>query len=216
MTHQSRPDMVQVSFTSEQLELVKREVTGGAPYASRLSFAFVTRLAKHRDDMPAVLEEIDALEGLRPASRPTKEVEQFKHPPLFPLWHKHFFASRHVLRNTGDRWGISRGQGNRDLDALLTEIATKYGDDPSTWQGKLAERFTVDGLFDRADAGRLTGDWIIFGKHGGKNYYLDLAIHEEGRGLANAERLMHKLQAGSQAEFPFLFDDSGLTDTSAS
>lgn len=46
------------------------------------------------------------------------------------------------------------------------------------------------------------GDWIIFAKHKGKNYYFDLATHQEGR---EPKRLISKLRAGSACEFPFLF-----------
>jgi hypothetical protein len=69
----------------------------------------------------------------------------------------------------------------------------------------LVHRLNVDGLEERALAQRLTGDWIIFAKRDGENYYLDLATHEEAEGPANSERLMQKLQAGCQSEFPFLF-----------
>jgi hypothetical protein len=68
----------------------------------------------------------------------------------------------------------------------------------------LVHRLYVDGFEERA-AQRLTGDWIIFAKHDGQNYYLDLATHEEAQGQANSERLMQKLRDGSRAEFRFLF-----------
>lgn len=48
----------------------------------------------------------------------------------------------------------------------------------------------------------MTGDWIVFGKQQGKNYYLDLATHAEPEEPA---RLYEKLRGGSEAEFPFLF-----------
>jgi hypothetical protein len=203
MSGSSTPqELVPVSFTSEQLVEIKSDITDGAPYAVRMSLALAIRLAMHPNDKLAVLHEIDGLEHERPGTtvRPT----QFKYPPLFPLWHKHYFMPRHVQRNFGDRWGVSRGEGNRDLRALLSGIATQHGNDPEKWQGTLVHQFVMGGLLDRANANRLTGDWIIFGKHAGKNYYLDLATHEEGEG-ENAERLMQKLRAGCQAEFPFLF-----------
>jgi len=53
----------------------------------------------------------------------------------------------------------------------------------------------------------LMGDWIILARHKGQNYYLDLTTHEEAEGSARSERLMQEFRAGSQAEFPFLFDD---------
>jgi hypothetical protein len=63
----------------------------------------------------------------------------------------------------------------------------------------------MEGFVDRAKRG-LSGDWIIFGKHADRNYYLDLATHDEGKQGAPSERLYKKLREGSAAEFPFLFE----------
>jgi len=194
---------VPIGFTLEELARLKLELLHGAPYASRVSLGLAMRLVQHPNERQAVLREIDALEGLRPAT--TTKIGQFKYAPLAPFWHKHFFSPRHVLRNIGERWNIARGQGNRDLDSVLSEVASKYGDDPTRWPRALVHRLYVGGFEERAAAQRLTGDWIIFAKHDGQNYYLDLATHEEAQGQANSERLMQKLRVGGRAEFPFLF-----------
>lgn len=60
----------------------------------------------------------------------------------------------------------------------------------------------MEGYEDRVARG-LTGDWIIFGIHESKNYYLDLGTHSEGE---DGESLYKKLRNGCQAEFPFLFE----------
>ncbi|MGB7100328.1 MAG: hypothetical protein WBD95_16405 [Xanthobacteraceae bacterium] len=62
-------------------------------------------------------------------------------------------------------------------------------------------KLVLDGFIDRANRG-LTGDWIIYAKHEGYQYYVDLAAHEEAD---DGERLYQKLRHGSFAEFPFLF-----------
>jgi hypothetical protein len=198
--------MIPVSMTLDDLAKIKREITMGAPYAHRMSFGLTVRLVAHPRDAATVLREIGALEGIQPATT-TKPAKQFKHPPLAPLWHKHFFACRHVARNIGDRWNVSKGEGNRDLNDVLAEIAAKCGNDPARWPSAVSHRFIIGGLNDRSVAGRLTGDWIVFAKCEGENYYLDLATHEEGE-AANASRLMEKLKAGSAAEFPFAFSAS--------
>jgi hypothetical protein len=61
------------------------------------------------------------------------------------------------------------------------------------WQRVLSHRFMLDGYTDRATNQRLTGDWIIFGKHDGANYYLDLATHEDG---TQPERLLERADDG--------------------
>ncbi|QOG21734.1 hypothetical protein [Bradyrhizobium sp. SEMIA] len=206
MTDQTVPaDAVKMGLTLEQLAQLKSEVLLQAPYASRVSFGLVIRLVITGDMIP-VLREIDALEGLKPATTvKSKRGEQFKHPPLFPLWHKHYFASRHVLANIGERWNLARGEGNRDLIAALSTIIEQHGHDPAAWPGALAHRIFVDGLTERASANRLTGDWLVFAKHCGQNYYLDLAQHEEADGPTHSAVLIEKLRSGSQADFPFLF-----------
>jgi hypothetical protein len=195
-------DAIKESFSQEELQAIKVGLTDGRPYVDRISFALAVRLFEMRSDLreqALVIDELDVLEGLRPPLQ-TKAAKQFKHA-LYPLWHKHFSAPRHAKRNIGNRWNI-RGTNQKALDAMISRVAAKYGADPEVWQRMFAHRFVLDGYADRATNQRLTGDWIIFGKHDGANYYLDLATHEEGR---QPERLLEKLRAGSAADFPFLF-----------
>jgi hypothetical protein len=196
--------MMRVSFDGEQLSAFKHEVVRGKPYAQRISAGLAFRLAEMyvgRSDHFAVLDELDHLEGLSPASR-TKPESQFRRAPLHPLWHKHFSSARHVAENIRIRWNLG-GNGNRDLHALGHEIADAFGDDTEAWPAHYADRIVRQGYEDRVDRG-LTGDWIVFGKHGGLNYYLDIATHEEGED-ANAANLLRKIKNASAAEFPFLF-----------
>ncbi len=199
------PDAEKLSVTLKQLTHLKSEVLLGAPYASRVSFGLLFRLVMTDDTVP-VLRQIDALEGRRPLST-SKQPAPFKHPPLAPFWHAHYFSSRHTLRNIGERWNIARGPGNNDLSSALNGIAEQHGHDPDKWPGALAYRVFIQGMTERANANRLTGDWIIFAKDRGQNYYLDLAQHEEAEGPINSAALMQKLRASSAAEFPFLFPD---------
>lgn len=92
------------------------------------------------------------------------------------------------------------GQG-KPLWEMLSDVATTHGNEPDKWPGIVTYRMIVDGYTHRVRRG-LTGDWIIFGKYAGENYYLDLATHEEG---AEPEKLYEKLRQGSAGEFPFLF-----------
>jgi hypothetical protein len=195
-------EMTWASFSDEERRAIKSGITGYRPYANRVSFAFATRLfmlkAKLREDH-FVLDELDYLEGISPRSR-TKKEEQFRHSPLHPFWHKHFSAPRHFIRNIGIQWGLA-GKGNRRLMQMLQQVAHEYGDDHDQWPKVTAHKLVIEGSQNRSIQG-LTGDWIIFGKHGGQNYYLDLAEHEEAD---TSQRLYEKLRAGNFAEFPFLF-----------
>lgn len=194
-----------VSFDFEQVAEIKRRATMGRPYADRLSLVLAFRLLGQlgrMDDPFEILEELDYLEGLRPASK-TKPPEPFRKPPLsdYPLWHKHFFSTqRHLARNIGIRWALDK-EGNKDLDKAIRDIAKRYGDDTDLWPKMLFHRVIVGGYEDRACRG-LTGDWIVYANHKGHNYYLDIATHHEGE---NPDRLLEKLRNGCQSEFPFAF-----------
>jgi hypothetical protein len=53
----------------------------------------------------------------------------------------------------------------------------------------------------RALTQNLTGEWIVFARHEGQNYYLCLATHDEVR--ANPSVLVERI-SGCTGEFPFL------------
>ena len=50
------------------------------------------------------------------------------------------------------------------------------------------------------EAERLTGEWIVFAKHEGLNYYLSLAAHNN----STHENLRQQIEALCCREFPFL------------
>lgn len=193
-----------ISLDQNQLDELKRKWTRERPYSSRVSAALAFRLVTQQVpplDPFSILAEMDYLEGLRTTSL-TKPEQQFRHPPLFPFWHKHFYSARHIVTNLKIRWGLNNG-GNRDFNNLIKNIARDHGHDPESWPRHLAHQMTVDAFNDRTKRG-LTGDWIIYAEHNGEKYYLDIASHAEGQGH-QAVHLMKKLERGSQAEFPFLF-----------
>jgi hypothetical protein len=196
-------EMAHVSMTMDEIQRIKQAVCNGRPYANRISFPFCRRLigckARRGEDIN-VLREVDSLEGLASTSV-TKDATQFRRQsPLYPFWHKHFYAPRHFFPNIAARWGLTR-DGNRDLMKVINEIAARHGHAPEAWQKVLPHRLVMDGWRDRVSFG-LTGDWIIFAKHGGVNFYLDLATHEEGD-----DAVMTKLRRGCATEFPFLFEE---------
>lgn len=197
-------EMVPVSLTWDEVKKMKRAICDGRPYTDRMSFALACRLMDLKNtsrENENVLREIGFLEGLAPSSA-TKAASQFKRPPLHPFWHKHFYAPRHFFANLGARWGVRRG-GNKDLMKLIEDVLAHHGHDPDLRAGVLAHHFVFKGWQVRASFG-LTGDWIIFAKDAGMNYYLDLASHKEGD---QPDALMEKLRSGCAAEFPFLFKE---------
>ena len=193
----------QFSLTLDQVLDIKRAVCLDAPYFDRLSLGLALRLGclmRQGGEDQNVLLEIDHLE--RNVATTTKKAQEFRHLPLFPFWHKHFHDVGHLMRNIGDRWGVSRGEGSDGLDSMIRGAIQEIGHDLNLLSSRVARNFFIGGIEDRSKTNRLTGDWIIFAKYEGRNYYLDVATHEEGN---EPERLMRKLHASSAMEFPFLF-----------
>jgi hypothetical protein len=174
-------EMVKVSFDAAQLQEIKRQVTADRSYADRVSLSFAFQLSQARTTLGEdhfILDIIDGLENVQQRSTLRAEA-QFRHPPLHPFWHVHWSAPRHIPRNIGIHWNLT-GKGKRDpLTPMLQQVAKKHGHDPARWPGIITYRLAIEGHRARAERG-LTGDWIIFGKHEGRNYYLALATHEEG------------------------------------
>ena len=76
---------------------------------------------------------------------------------------------------------------------------TFRGDPAKCWEvaGKITAR-VLKPFHDRKDSSNLTGDWLIFAKYEGANYYLALAPHGERSDLLHQRILLCKYQ------FPFL------------
>ncbi|MGY6273358.1 hypothetical protein ACXIUT_27130 [Achromobacter denitrificans] len=142
-----------------------------------------------------IVEELKALEGLPNEAPPTKPASQFTNEPLKGIWHKHFFDPRFMPHNILAQMS----------DKGRAEVATRILDpakSPTCTEGmirELAEAVTLAPLQERWHQGKLTGEWIVFAKHGGQNYYLTLATHttEDQQTFDEIKNLAHK-------QFPFL------------
>jgi hypothetical protein len=187
-----------ISLNEAQIAEIKNRATHERTYYSRISIAMALEMLgryEGREWYWPILDEIDQLEGVDRGCR-TKPAEQFKNNGLlYPLWHKHYFTARHLVRNVGVRWSLDR-DGNADLIRLCR----------STQLPHIAHDLFVGGYSERAAARRLTGDWIVFGKYEGQNYYLGLSTHDEGA-HADGKHLMDRLRQNCEAEFPFCFDE---------
>lgn len=146
-----------------------------------------------------VARQIEALEN-GGAESSTKEATEFKHPPLKGLWHKHFFDAHFVAKNLLNHWS-----GNK-MKRMLEEVCEpeKGGLFTEEMANEVIHR-TVQGALDqRTQDNQLTGEWIVFAKHEGENYYLCLARHTDGD-----DAIYSKLQALVFPEFPFLENQEG-------
>lgn len=121
------------------------------------------------------MEIVDAIQNLE-AGEPhngVKPATEFTRKPLKGLWHKHYFTARFLPANISLALGKN---GVRDtVEAILDP--TKYPVITPEAIEELAHA-VVNLPAEKRDAdGKITGEWIIFAKHEGKNYYLSMAIH---------------------------------------
>jgi hypothetical protein len=148
-------------------------------------------------DTSEIADEIRSLEGVDGPTN-TKPAGPLERPPLRGLWHKHFFNARFMAKNIANYWEVSPGKG-RKLQHMIDEegAAEESGRFTDDLINRMSARVT-DGYMLRAEAGELTGEWIVFAKHEGKRYYLLIGQHGD-------DQLIHRqLVEWCKPEFPFL------------
>lgn len=199
------PNQSKLSLTSEQIQAIKQEAVYGHPYADRVSLVLAMHLLTNRDarqDYFPILDELNYLEGINPTTR-TKPERKFQMGVISFLFHKHYSSAGHICRNLRDQLDFNNeGENVHDyFTETITAIIREHGENPDIWPGALVHALVIGGYQDHARRG-FTGDWIVFGKYKGQNYYLSLATHAEGR---NSEHLLERLRQNCEAEFPFIF-----------
>lgn len=170
---------------------------------SRISLLFLLSVfgayKAGRIDPAQVAREIEALEkgettGLKP---PT----QNRHPPLKGLWHKHYMQPgmaslamniQHGLKQFGIPYLQQKvreaQQAGEERYFTIEDVAPMAND-------------AVHGNWQRLrEMERLTGEWIVFAKHEGRNYYLTLATHDK----TTHEHERQQIENICYREFPFL------------
>ncbi|MBS4050797.1 hypothetical protein [Methylomonas rivi] len=148
----------------------------------------------------SITDVIQDLEGVGRGCK--RRVAQFKHPPLKGLWKVHFFDPRFMVKNLINHWGLERANSPK-LNNLFLRIDEDEEKSPSThgWHGRLAHEMTVVGYEERARKNNLTGEWIIFLKYKGKNYYLCISRHTSPEEDRDVYEFLKNL---CEHEYPFL------------
>lgn len=169
-------DEFQITASSDELKAFQEDLPFSGMVLGRVAEFFwfdlfsLTRLGQV--DPFQVMESIRTLETGR--SDGVKPASLFQRLPLKGLWHQHYFSANFVARNM--RLGL--GQGG--LARVIREVMDPSGSPVITQEmiSELAHRVTVESIEQRASQNRLTGEWIIFVKAKGQNYYLCLADHQ--------------------------------------
>jgi hypothetical protein len=150
-------------------------------------------------DPAKIVAEVRGLEGL--GSSGTRAAEEFDRPPLRGFWKKHYLVGG--MGSLAKNIMLGLGKKRRGLRRIVQEHwnpATAHLP-PEAVSRNIANAIT--NLYaDRSLAQELTGEWIVFARHEGQNYYLCLAMHEEVRGDPNV--LVERIKNGCVPEFPFL------------
>lgn len=145
-------------------------------------------------DPSRIVAELEAMEG-GPKSVGTKPATRFTKEPLKGLWHKHFFSSAFTGHNLRNQFAGGRLK-------TLVETILDPGKHPIVTAEliNLLSHEVVTGILERREVrDKLTGEWIIFAKHAGKNYYLCLASHNTG------DQAVYSLtKSACLHQFPFL------------
>ena len=147
-----------------------------------------------------VMEEIKALEGLRQSSR-TKPASMFeRNKPLRGLWHKHYLEDGLPSMAINLRKGLKKF--GIPLAEKMVEDAQRSGEKRYFSEKDVPQiaHDAVEGNWKRLmTESALTGQWIIFAQHEGKNYYLCLGHHSD-----EDQKIRDQIDAICVREFSFL------------
>jgi hypothetical protein len=168
-----------IKLTSHDLEVFRDMYVADAELISRMSellwVDIYTLDAEFGIGPHDILGAIRALEQGEPATG-IKPATQYRNLPLKGLWHKHYFSAHFVVNN------IILGLGKNGIEKLVKEIMNPAKSSTITPEmiNELAQRVTHEPLEERDAAKKLTGEWIVYLRRGGKNYYLGCNTHNAG------------------------------------
>lgn len=150
---------------------------------------------------PKVIAEIGSLEGLRPIQG-TRGAEQFRHLPLRGLWKTHYLRDGAEAVPMNIKLEMERQ--DKALNAFIGSVLRSYPEEPTIEQKmemsqRIAHKVAHDLYLERKARGALTGEWIIFARHEGRNHYLTLARHSEDDGVIH-----RRIVDACLPQFPFL------------
>jgi len=144
-------------------------------------------------------QEIESLE--RGEANGLKPPIQNRHPPLKGLWHKHYLQA-----NLGSM-AMNIQHGLKEFGIPLFQQMIREAEAAGEMRYVTPEHVKpivtdiVEGNWKRLQAAdKITGEWIVFAKHNGENYYLALATHDK----TTHDALRQQIDALCCREFPFL------------
>jgi len=123
-------------------------------------------------------QPIKVLEGTS-SSDATPPADQFHHAPLAGLYKKHFSSPRFLPKNLLNFLRSKKGgrHFNKTWDEAAKASGAQYIDE--TFIKHLSHHMVFDSIESKNASSEMTGEWVVFHKHEGANYYLTFASHTE-------------------------------------
>lgn len=149
---------------------------------NRYSFLLVLQLfagwKSGRQGPEKIIHEIQALES--GTTTGFKAPIKNKHPPLKGLWHKHYLQDGLVsltknVKLAHDKYGLPFFEQKVREAKEAGEKRFITADDARA----IANDFVHGNLGRRRDDKAMTGEWLMFAKHEGQNYYLAITTHDK-------------------------------------
>jgi hypothetical protein len=139
-----------------------------------------------------IIDEIKRLETLC-GDGYTKEAAQFKHAPLHPLWHQHYFSAHYFVPNI-------QNEIKKDFNTIWDK---SMGAEGSVIEPKHIDKLVhnlVEGTIEtRSNEKRITGEWLVFSMEATGNIYLCMATHTTGD-----QNIYDKVAYCCERQFPSL------------
>ncbi|APO70255.1 hypothetical protein IE4872_PC00227 (plasmid) [Rhizobium gallicum] len=171
----------EITITTAAIDVLKARFVRDEELLSRMSESWWRDIFVHMVafgiDPTEIIQAVHNVEAGKPNSDVT--VTKFRDESLKALWHKHYFTARYLPAN------IFPARGKNGLNTIVDEILdpVKYPVITPQAIDELAQAVSTLPVKNRSVDGKLTGEWVIFGKHDGKNYYLGLARTIASTGL---------------------------------
>ena len=171
-----------------------------------LSSQLTSALKRRVFNTYTVTDVIRYLEGLV-TSRLVGPPELFTHPPLNIFWKIHFPDARFIPRNLRNELDYMLKNGDTLERFSVGNVEQEESEhSASLGAGSLEHTVTIGAYEARAGRSEMTGEWLIFGKHQEKNYYLAISKHSRTR--EGDMEIYETIKGCCENEFPFLFTNA--------
>lgn len=193
--------MSKIFFSREELEgFAKANSAFHGLDISRISSIFIYQVYRYQEnrviDVFRIMDEVKYLEGIKKTTS-TGAAKPFTGKILKGLCKKHYTDAGFIEENISVQ---CHRKGRVDRLCKIVGEAFEKGRSYDEIMNYIAHYAYSVGVYEerRAKLG-LTGEWIVFKKHEGLNYYLTLAEHKEGD-----ENISSRVKATYKLDYPFL------------